>query len=152
MKVIIDTNLWISYLISEKLNGLKHLCLDRYFSIFYCDEIIEEFVRVSNKPKIKKHGIEERHISAVVNLIRTHCIKAEIKNVSGYAVRDPKDIYLLVLADVVNADFLLTGDKDLLILKLHNQTKIISYSKFMVKYKSLLWRIKRFIIKYLRIF
>ena len=33
--------------------------------------------------------------------------------------------------DVVNANFLLTGDKDLRALERHNITKIISYSEFM---------------------
>jgi len=65
VKIIIDTNLWISYLISEKLSGLKDLCLDENISVFYCDELIEEFVRISNKPKIRKLNIDDEKISFV---------------------------------------------------------------------------------------
>ncbi|MDR3000363.1 MAG: putative toxin-antitoxin system toxin component, PIN family [Fibromonadaceae bacterium] len=144
MKLIIDTNLWISYLISERLDGLEDLCLDRNLSVIYCDELIEEIIRVAAKPKIRKRGVEDHNVSDLVELIKLNGIKTEIKNISGYAVRDLNDAYLLALIDVVKADFLLTGDDDLLVLKRHAQTEIISYSNFMVKYKSFLWRLKRF--------
>jgi putative PIN family toxin of toxin-antitoxin system len=63
VKIVIDTNLWISYLIGKIVSGLKDICLDENISVFYCDEIIEEFLRTCNKPKIKKIGMEERRIS-----------------------------------------------------------------------------------------
>jgi predicted nucleic acid-binding protein len=106
VKIAIDTNLWISYLIGKRVSGLKDICTDENISVFYCDEIIAEFIRM-------------------------HCIKATFKNFEGYTLRDPKDTYLLALTDAVNANFLLTGDKDLLVLEKHNITRIISYSDFM---------------------
>jgi len=145
VKLVIDTNLWISYLIGERLDGLEDLCLDKNLSIIYCDELIEEIIRVANKPKIRKRGIKEQNISDLLELIKLNGVKTKIKNVSRYTIRDSKDAYLLALADIVEADFLLSGDMDLLVLKKHNQTKIISYTKFMAKYKSFLWRLKRFI-------
>ena len=42
-----------------------------------------------------------------------------------------KDLYLLSLAKANDADFLLTGDSDLLDLGRYNQTEIVSFSKFM---------------------
>ncbi|HAQ19824.1 MAG TPA: putative toxin-antitoxin system toxin component, PIN family [Prolixibacteraceae bacterium] len=44
--------------------------------------------------------------------------------------RDLKDNYLLSLAIDSNADFLITGDNDLLILSRIENTKIIKYSDF----------------------
>jgi putative PIN family toxin of toxin-antitoxin system len=131
VNIIIDTNLWISYLISERFKGLNILCFDKNVSVFYCDELIEEFIRISNKPKIRKRNIDEHKISFVLNLIRIACVKAAFKDVDGYEIRDPKDKYLLALADATNANFILTGDKDLLVLKKHNITRIVSYSEFM---------------------
>jgi len=133
VKIIIDTNLWISYLIGKKLSGLKDLCFDENVSVFYCDEFIEEFIRISNKPKIRKL-IDDKKVSFVLNLIRIACIKATFKTTDGYVVRDPKDAYLLALADATNANFLLTGDIDLLVLERHNITRIVSYSDFMKLY------------------
>jgi predicted nucleic acid-binding protein len=37
---------------------------------------------------------------------------------------------LLSLADTVQADYIVTGDKDLLVLQVHNQTKIVTYNDF----------------------
>ena len=43
---------------------------------------------------------------------------------------DPKDNYLLDLSETVEADFLVTGDKPLLNLQFHGNTRIISYRNF----------------------
>ncbi|GAP73246.1 hypothetical protein SAMD00024442_7_58 [Candidatus Symbiothrix dinenymphae] len=40
-------------------------------------------------------------------------------------------MYLLSLADTISANYIITGDKDLLVLKHHNQTPIITYTEFM---------------------
>ncbi len=44
--------------------------------------------------------------------------------------RDPKDNFLLALAKDGRADFLLTGDKDLLELKKIDKTRIIAIAQF----------------------
>lgn len=44
--------------------------------------------------------------------------------------RDPKDDYLLALAQEAKADYLLTGDKDLLVLEYIGKTQIITVSFF----------------------
>ena len=131
INIVIDANLWISFLIGKRLRSLRHLCLNKNISVFYCDEIIGEFIDVSSRPKIKKLGIKKKNVSVVLKFIRAHCTKAEIKGVAESKVRDAKDLYLLSFSDAVNANFLLTGDKDLRALERHNITKIISYSEFM---------------------
>jgi len=42
----------------------------------------------------------------------------------------PKDDFLLALAKSSNADFLVTGDRDLLVLENYGKTKIITIDKF----------------------
>ncbi len=44
--------------------------------------------------------------------------------------RDTKDNFLLALAKDSNADYLLTGDKDLLVIKKFGETKITTISAF----------------------
>lgn len=51
--------------------------------------------------------------------------------------RDPKDDFLLALAKDGNANFLLTGDKDLLELKRFGHTNIVALSHFLEEAKSL---------------
>lgn len=51
--------------------------------------------------------------------------------------RDPNDDFLLALAKTGKADYLLTGDKDLLELKNIGKTKIITISDFLIsEYKT----------------
>ena len=44
--------------------------------------------------------------------------------------RDPKDDYLLTLAQQARLDYLVTGDKDLLVLGTHLQTEILTFTDF----------------------
>jgi predicted nucleic acid-binding protein len=46
--------------------------------------------------------------------------------VTGAIAPDPKDSYLLALAEVSQAEFLVTGDKQLLSLRRHKSTRITS--------------------------
>lgn len=45
-------------------------------------------------------------------------------------IRDAKDLYLLSLAERVQADYMVTGDKDLLVLENHESTRILSFPDF----------------------
>ena len=49
------------------------------------------------------------------------------------ACRDPKDNFLLALSVDGNATHLLTGDKDLLILKKFGKTRILTVTEYMSK-------------------
>ena len=46
------------------------------------------------------------------------------------AIRDIKDLYLLSMAESIPADYLVTGDQDLLVLRNHLGTKIITFAEF----------------------
>jgi len=129
-RIIIDTNLWISLLIGKKLSEIRTLCSRDTVSIYICEELIKEFVRIASREKIRKYASEER-ATETVNLMKSSCIEVSIKNtVVSSQLRDANDLFLLALADIVKADYILTGDKDLLTLQFHNQTKIVTYEKF----------------------
>ena len=51
--------------------------------------------------------------------------------------RDPKDTIYLLISELSNADFLITVDKDLLILKKVGQTHIVTPESFMKKQKTI---------------
>lgn len=58
----------------------------------------------------------------------------EVKS-TVFICRDPKDDFLLELAKDGKADYLLTGDKDLLIIGKMDKTVIIKINDFTEKYK-----------------
>ena len=132
-RIIVDTNLWISLLIGKRLSELRSLCNSEIIDVHICDELIDEFVRITTRAKIRKYVTEER-VFQTLDLIKASCILTLIeKNVVSFGLRDANDLFLLSLAETVNADFILTGDKDLLILQSHLKTEIVTYSTFVSK-------------------
>ena len=132
-KVVIDPNIWISFLIGKKLKALSKLCSNKNVTIVSSPKIIEEFLDVSSRAKIKKYVKDEQSILNVFDLIKTYCVDDSVENIIVPALRDNDDLYLLALAEVVGANILLTGDLDLLTLKKYNHIEIISFSKFMAR-------------------
>ncbi len=78
--------------------------------------------------------INIRHLCETRSLVGFHaifelCIETKSKiNIC----RNAKDNYLLALAKDSQADFLITGDQDLLILQQFGITKIVTYQQFLV--------------------
>ena len=54
LKIIIDTNLWISFVISKKLNLLDPLLLTGKARLLFSTELIDEIERTISKPKLKR--------------------------------------------------------------------------------------------------
>ena len=53
-KVIIDTNVWISFLIGKQLKGLPRIIASGTIKVITCREQVAELSEVFRKPKIKK--------------------------------------------------------------------------------------------------
>ena len=69
-------------------------------------------------------------LEKLFRIINAYC---HIENISQQAVssiRDSKDLYLLSFAETIEADFIVTGDNDLLILNMHGKTRIVSPAQF----------------------
>jgi putative PIN family toxin of toxin-antitoxin system len=129
MKVIIDTNLWISFLIGKRLSALKSLLTNSALTVFVCDKLLEEIQHISSKQKIRRY-VGDEDVKDTFVIIDKFCKFAVIQQAVVSPVRDINDLYLLSLADTVQADYIITGDKDLLVLQSHNQTKIVTYNDF----------------------
>ena len=129
MNIIIDTNLWISFMIGKKLSIMRFLFTNSEIKIYVCDELLNEFSNVSSKLKIQKY-ITDEDIKETYKLIDNYCHFVSINKKAISSIRDKSDLYLLSFADTITADFILTGDKDLLVLQIHNQTKIVTYKEF----------------------
>ena len=128
MRIIFDNNIWISFLIGKRLSALRSLFGRDDVKVYYCDELEHEFLEVSHRPKILKY-VSEEQIVRVHRLMREFCQKADATiNIKTDAVRDPKDFYLLSLADAIRADYLVSGDADLTDLQKHNKTRIVDFN------------------------
>lgn len=123
MKVIIDTNLWISFLLHGNVyKQLLDLLINDNVILVICQSSIDEFVSVASRKKFAKY-ISEKQISAMVEYFLVNAQIFPLSNIP-HRCRDPKDDYLLELAVVSKADYLITGDDDLLSLKRIGNCKI----------------------------
>ncbi len=127
-KVIVDTNIWISFLIGKNLKSLQEYIDSQKVLIVTCNEQIQELTEVFQKPKIKKYFTNEK-IGECFELLDESSENIVLKTKTDLC-RDLKDNYLLSLAIDSNSDFLITGDNDLLILTSVENTKIIKFIDF----------------------
>lgn len=126
-KVIIDTNLWISFIISSRQEEFTLLVLENDIAVYTCQELIDEMREVLERDKIRKYlklPVEE-YISFHKSLTQKFTPKPSV----SFGV-DPKDSFLLNLSIETRADFLITGDKALLSMGTVESTQIISYTQF----------------------
>ena len=130
MKIIIDTNLWISFMLGHKVTNMRTLLTYPTLEIYVCRELLDEFYDVSSREKIRKY-IRPEDLDDTLKLIHLYGKYVVIRTQSKSKIRDEKDLYLLSLADTINANYIVTGDKDLLVLEKHNHTKIITITEFM---------------------
>ena len=54
-RVIIDTNLWISFLITKDHSKLDKILSDKLAILLYSQELIDEFIEVAQRPRFKKY-------------------------------------------------------------------------------------------------
>jgi len=53
-RFILDTNLWISFLITKNFRETDDLIQSKKFVLVFSDELLEEFIEVVKRPKFKK--------------------------------------------------------------------------------------------------
>jgi len=126
-RVVIDTNLWISFLITKDFS-IFDAQVDHTVQFILCEELIDEFLDVASRDKFKRYFSAEDVEQLLLELTR---ISIFVKVTSEVSIcRDPKDNFSLALALDSTATHLITGDKDLLILKQIGATKILTLSEF----------------------
>lgn len=130
-KIILDTNLWISFLISKKLDTIDELLLRGKITLLFSQELIEEFTNVTLRPKFKKYFSKED----ILKLLSFFDLYGKLIIISSSIeiCRDFKDNFLLNLAVDGKADFLVTGDEDLLSLKEIEGIPILSFNQLISK-------------------
>jgi uncharacterized protein len=129
MKVILDTNWLISYLIKKETSPLAQILTLKSISIVSGKEQMEEYLKKIYLDKFRKYLPVEPAIDFIVYFTA----RADfIETISVITLcRDEKDNYLLALAKDSEADFLIAGDKDLLVLKNFENTTICTLTEFL---------------------
>ncbi|PZX49838.1 putative toxin-antitoxin system toxin component, PIN family [Algoriphagus chordae] len=130
-RVILDTNILVSFLLSKDLSKVDQLLKDGKLALLFSQELLDEFLEVAQRPKFKKY-FSTKDLQSLISKIRT---KGEFVLVTSSfeLCRDHKDNFLLALANDGRASHLITGDKDLLVLEKLNQTEILTISDYLAQ-------------------
>lgn len=127
-RVIIDTNIWISFLIGKKLGNLKQQIVSKKIKLITTDQLLKEIKLVSQRPHLRKY-FPANKVEELIELLQIIADNKKLKKIPSIC-RDPKDDFLLELSRVSRADYLITSDKDLLELEKYKKTKIIPAKEF----------------------
>ena len=132
-RVIVDTNCWISFLIGRKLSSLVVLLSNERIDLVLCDELLEEIREVTQRPKFARY-FPLREVESLLSFLR---LKGTLFEPSEdiHICRDEEDDYLLALAVEAKAHYLVTGDKDLLVIKKIASCRIVDVKTFEVEMK-----------------
>lgn len=131
MRVLVDANVFISYLLAP-LRGSPSAAIVRAailgdFDLLLPEALLRELTaRVSKKPYLAKR-IDTTELADLTAILEAVAETIPMIHQPIPAVtRDPKDDYLIAYALVGKADFLVTGDTDLLALGQVGSLRIVT--------------------------
>ena len=126
MKVVLDANVLLAAFAARGLcESVMEVCLSEH-EIVLCDELLDEILR-NLRRKIK---LPPRIVDDIGELLREHASMFDPVPLASDVCRDPDDIKILGLAVASNADYIVTGDTGLLVLKNFQGTPILDPRSF----------------------
>ena len=126
MKVVFDTNVLIAAFISRGgCNEILEHCV-----LFY-EIILSRFILDELKEKLTgKFGFSGSEVNNVIQLLKSRSTIVQPDDLPSPLSRDPDDDNIIAAAIAGCCDCILTGDKDLLVLKQVSKIDIILPNRF----------------------
>ncbi len=133
LKALLDTNQFVSSLLAPQ--GLQRRLVDawreRAFVLLLVPGQVEEIGEVLVRPKIaRKYRVAPDDRQALLELLRAEAILLPHEPAPGVC-RDPDDDYSLGCAASGGADYLVTGDDDLLAVGRYRDVVIVDARAFL---------------------
>jgi putative PIN family toxin of toxin-antitoxin system len=126
MRVIIDANVAIAGAASRGLcEAIMELCLEHH-RIVLCEGILRE---IEGKLRFNLK-IPPSIVAEYVRVLRNSAELFEPECVDQGTCRDPGDLMILGLVSPANADVIITGDKDLLVIAEYKGARIVNSRSF----------------------
>lgn len=128
MRIVIDTNIFVSYLITP--GGLLNRLIEtwvrtRSLEVYTSEWQIDELKRVCGYDRIKDR-VSPKQVQALVTLLRRHAVIVAPRRVPRVSP-DRDDDYVIAIALEANTSALVSGDNgDLLVLKTVQGVSIIT--------------------------
>ncbi len=136
MRIVLDVNVWISGLLWVGVPGRIFDLAEAYqITIFVSEPIREDIKEILERKKlqtkIQSLGVTVEDLLAVVRQLSESC---STEAVDVPELRDPDDIVILETALAANAEVIITGDLDLLVLNEFNDIQILTPQVFLSHY------------------
>ncbi|BFM41139.1 putative toxin-antitoxin system toxin component, PIN family [Synechocystis sp. LKSZ1] len=130
MRYVFDTNVIISALLFEKSKPAQAL---RYAlvkgEVLLSLDLLEELNEVLGRERFNRYLTSEEREEFLEALVERAVLVEITENVK--ACRDPKDDKVLELALNGNAQYIISGDRDLLVLNSFRNTLVITVDEFL---------------------
>jgi len=134
VQIVLDTNIYISFLLSKKQSPvlkILHHWQKGKFVVLLSKPILKELTRVLTSKKIfKLINLKKEEIKQYLQFIVTHSLMIEPHSDFKKISKDPTDNKFLNLAKDGRAEYIVTGDKHLLDLKTFQGVKILTPTQF----------------------
>jgi putative PIN family toxin of toxin-antitoxin system len=129
MKILLDTNVLLSAAWRDRLpeKVILHVATDRECHWIVTAPILQEYLEVLKRPKF---ALPPEHVQQWADLIEMRTLLMPTPSVDVRQLRDPKDAIFLAAAVATTADFLVTGDRDLLQAQFAGPTRILTVADF----------------------
>lgn len=135
MRVVVDTNVLVSAVIRPQgtTGQVLHLLRLRRFDLLMSRASFAELVDVLSRPRLRtKYQLTDYTLRPILRLLYLRSVMLQPQEkVAG--CRDPKDDVYLELAIAGAADYVVTGDADLLVLHPFRSIPIITPAAFLTR-------------------
>ncbi len=126
MKIVFDTNVLLSSLLFPGFSTKVYDFCAAQYNLISSNWILEELEeKLTGKFKLSDEQAE-RYLSLLHERMAVVYPFNELPTIC----RDADDNHILQVADYIKADYIISGDKDLLVLGNYEQTKIVSPRQF----------------------
>ena len=125
LRVVIDTNVFVSAVLFD---GIPLHVLD-VAKVPTVELLMSRIVAEEILTLMRRFNVPDTTHDVVRYMVYTKAHMVAPRFISGVS-RDPKDDMLLALSFAGHADYLVTGDKDLLVLRTFGDTKIVTPKQF----------------------
>jgi putative PIN family toxin of toxin-antitoxin system len=131
LRTVLDTSVYVAALLSESGGSAQVVegILKRSYHNFYTDDILHELKSVFGRGKFNVE--QERRYHFLHLLMESSFLITPLEQYQVTRCRDPKDDIFLSLANQVDADYLVTLDQDLLVLRRIENTAIVTPKDFL---------------------
>ncbi len=130
---VVDTNILIRALIKPQgtVGPILTRLAARAYTIVYSPLLLDELVEKLFLPRIReKYALDDQTIEAVLSLL---ALRGDLVHPTRHVrvCRDANDNMLIEAALAGNAQYLVTGDEDLLVLKQFESVQIVTSRAFL---------------------